>query len=99
MDTFTSQPGTIGLVLVSFQMRRFFAIPWQFWGAAYEVRVRRGDRKARVAILSCNYTWAPPPKFSVRMAELNPSWEISGHDQNYGLHYLAKAEEYITTQQ
>lgn len=99
MDDFTAQPGTIGLVVVSFKIRRFFAIPWQFWGAAYEVRARRGDRTARVPIFSCGQTWDTPCKFSARMDELNPAWEISGHDPKYGIHYLAKAEEYITTPQ
>lgn len=99
MDEFTEQPGTIGLVLVSFNLKRFFAIPWAFWKAAYDARVRRGDRTATVTVEAFGQTWEVPKKNSVRIEELNPAWEIPNHDFTFGLHYLAKAEEYITPQQ
>ena len=98
MDQFTEQPGTIGLVLVSFNLKRYFAIPWVFWKAAYDARVRRGDRTARVTVEAFGQTWEVPKKNSVRVEELNPAWEIPNHDFDFGLHYLAKAEEYITPQ-
>lgn len=97
MDTFVV-PGTIGLVLVSFNLKRYFAIPWAFWKAAYDARVRRGDRTARVTVEAFGQTWEVPKKNSVRVEELNPAWEIPNHDFDFGLHYLAKAEEYITPQ-
>ena len=99
MDAFTAQPGTIGLVLVSFNLKRFFAIPWTFWQAAYNARVRPGaTRTSPVTVEAFGQTWEVPKKNSARVEDLNPLWEIPNHDTTYGLHYLAKAEAYITTQ-
>ena len=100
MDDFIKEPGTIGLVVVSFGLKRFFVIPWVFWQAAYNARVRPGgSRTAPVTVSAFGTTWAVPPKNSVRADELDPTWEIPSHDYDYGLHYLKKAEEYITTPQ
>lgn len=96
MDAFTEQPGTIGLVLVSFNLKRFFVIPWAFWSVAYEYRVRRNDRTTPVTVSAFGITWTIPKKFSVRVDELDPMWEIPNHDYTYGLHYLQPAEKYIT---
>lgn len=97
MDMFTEEPGTIGLVVVSFGLTRFFAVPWQFWKAAYEARVAPGPaRKAPVTVEAFGQTWTIPPKASARVSELTPAWEVSGHDVNYGLHYLKNATHYIT---
>ena len=97
MDAFTAQPGTIGIVLVSFNLKRIFAIPWTFWSQAYEIRVRRGDRAARVTAKGFGQSWDIPCKFSIRVDEIDPSWEIPNHDLTFGLHYLRDAEDYITT--
>lgn len=94
MDDFTA-PGTIGLVVVSFGMKRFFAIPWLFWSAAYDIRVRKGDRKAPATVTAHGVTWEIPQKFSVRLEELDPSWEIPDHDMNYGIDYLKNAKKYV----
>ena len=100
MDSFTSEPGTIGLVLVSFQLKRFFVIPWVFWQAAYNARVRPGaSRTAPVTITAYGQTWTIPPKNSVRPEELNPEWEIPNHDFDFGIHYLKQVEKYITPSQ
>lgn len=96
MDAFTEEPGTIGLVLISFNLKRFFVIPWAFWATAYEYRVRRGDRKTAVSVSAFGETWDIPKKFSARIEDLNPVWEIPSHDMTYGLHYLQRAERYIT---
>lgn len=98
MDEFTEQPGTIGLVLVSFSTTRFYAIPWAFWQAAYNARVRPGaTRTAPVTVKAFGQTWEVPKKYSVRRDELNPAWEVYTHDF-YGLHYLEKTAAYITPQ-
>jgi recombination protein U len=34
MDDFCKHPEAIGIVLVSFKLQRFYAVPWQFWKAA-----------------------------------------------------------------
>ena len=96
MDAFTSQPGTIGMVVVSFGMKRFFAIPWVFWQQAYNARVRTGrTRTTHVEVKAFGETWTIPNKFSVRMDEIPASFEIPDYDPKYGLHYLMKAEQYI----
>lgn len=97
MDGFTEEPGTIGLVVVSFSLKRFFVIPWAFWSVAYEYRVRRNDRTTPVTVSAFGQTWTIPKKFSVRLDELNPSWEIPEYDPIYGIHYLKDAAKYITT--
>ena len=95
MNKFTSYPGTIGLVLVSFNLERFFAVPWTFWEAAYDVRVRRDDRTSSVRVSAFGEEWDVPTKKSVRMEELKPEWEVSGRDTVYGLHFLQNVEKYI----
>lgn len=97
MDTFTSEPGTIGLVVVSFSLERFFVIPWTFWKAAYDARVRPGgSRTSPVTVSAFGTTWDIPKKNSVRIDEIPPEFEIPSHDFTFGLHYLEKADKYIT---
>lgn len=95
LDEFTSQPGTIGLVLVSFKLETFFAIPWAFWGAAYDLRIRKGDRKTPKQVSAFGEEWIIPQKKSVRIEELNPKWLVSGRDTTFGLNYLQNAQNYI----
>ena len=100
MDEFTEERGTIGLVLVSFSLKRFFVIPWVFWKAAYDARVRPGcSRTAPVTVSAYGHTWTIPPKNSVRIDEIPPEFEIPSHDYDYGLHYLNGVERYITPPQ
>ena len=97
MDAFTAQPGTIGLVVVSFDLKRFFAIPWAFWQAAYNARVRPGaNRTAPVTISAYGQTWNIPKKFSARVDEIPATFEIPNHDYTFGIDYLKNAEQYIT---
>ena len=99
MDSFISEPGTIGLVVVSFGLKRFFVIPWAFWQAAYNARVRPGsNRKTSVTVTAHGQTWTIPQKNSIRPEELLPQWEIPNHDYDFGIHYLRDAESYITPQ-
>lgn len=95
LDEFTQQPGTIGLVLVSFNLEHFFAVPWAFWGAAYDLRVRQGDRKTSKRVNAFGEQWDIPTKKSARIEDLSPVWRISGKDPTFGLNYLQKAEKYV----
>ena len=95
MDDFCRCPGTIGLVLVSFSLEDFYAIPWAFWGEAYDLRVRRNDTRTSVRIKAFGEEWTIPTKKSVRMEDLNPEWRVSGRDGAYGLNYLKNAEKYV----
>lgn len=95
MDRFCNEPGTIGLVLVSFNLQKFYAVPWAFWGEAYDLRVRR-QNKATVRLHAFDEEWTVPNKMSARIEDMSPLWEVSGHDRTYGLHYLENAQKYIT---
>ncbi len=97
MNEFTEEPGTIGLVVVGFSLQRFYAIPWAFWKAAYDARVRAGaTRTAPVTVEAFGQTWEVPRKYSTREDELNPLWRVPGNHQNFGIHYLVNATSYIT---
>ena len=96
MDKFTAQEGTIGLVLISFDLERFYAVPWAFWGTAYDIRVRRNDRTQSINLHAFGQEWHIPPKFSVREEELLPEWQVPSNDRKYGLHYLINAEKYVS---
>lgn len=98
MDAFTSQSGTIGLILVSFNLDKFYAIPWAFWGMAYDLRVRQRDKTTSVNLHVFGQEWHIPQKYSIRAEELNPEWEVSANNYSYGLHYLQNAERYVTTE-
>ena len=95
LDKFTKQPGTIGLVLVSFNLRYFYAIPWAFWGAAYDLRIRKNDSKTRRIITAHGQEWEIPQKKSCRIGDLLPIWQISGNDPDYGLNFLQNAKKYV----
>lgn len=96
MDTFTAQAGTIGLVLISFNLERFYAVPWDFWGVAYDFRVRRDDKNQNINLHAFGQEWHIPQKFSVREEELLPEWRVPANDRKYGLHYLINVEKYIS---
>ena len=96
MDEWTAEPGTIGIVVVCFQMRRFFAVPWAFWGQAYDLRIRKNDRSTPLTIKAFNQEWTVPKKYSLRAEELLPEWEISGQNPKYGIHYMEHAAKYVT---
>lgn len=96
MDDFTEAPGTIGLVVVSFNLKNFFVIPWAFWKAAYNARVRPGaKRTAPCSVEAFGQTWEVPRKFSARMEELNPAWKMPEENVLYGFNYLKDIEKYI----
>lgn len=95
LDDWCQQAGAIGMVLVSFNLERFYAIPWAFWGSAYDLRVRRDDRKTSVRIHAFGDQWTIPAKKSARIEDLSPVWQVSGNDRTYGLNYLQKAENYV----
>lgn len=96
IDDFTADENTIGLVLIAFEdLKHFYAIPWEFWKQAYDLRVRQGDRTTPLTVEAFGQTWTVPKKFSVRMDELNPLWEVPDHDYTYGFPYLIDADKYV----
>ena len=95
MNAFCREAGTIGLLLISFDLERFYAVPWAFWSVAYDLRVRRNDKDTAINIHAHGQEWAVPKKYSIRAEDLLPEWEVPGRDHGYGLHYLKNAEKYI----
>lgn len=76
LDDFCKYPGAVGLVVVSYCMRRFFAVPWPFWKAARDVWAAGGPKGASVAVNACGFCWDTPGLASVAPEELLPEWEI-----------------------
>lgn len=93
LDEFTSEKNTIGIVLVSFDLKRFFAIPWCFWSEAYKLRIQKDDRATQRSVNAFGIEWPIPNKKSVKPEELRPEWEIKA---KYGLEYLKNVEKYVT---
>lgn len=98
MDDFCSQAGAIGLVIVSFNLDRFYAIPWAFWSEAYHERVRLNNRKSDLTVSAFGTTWTIPKKASFRIDEIPPEFEVEKYDFSFGFNYLGKAEKYIVQQ-
>ena len=87
LDDFVRKGAGIGLVLVSFNLDAFYAIPWAFWREARNAWRQVPKEKRKVTIEGT--TWITPGKASVKQEELLPEWkvEVGG---TIGLDYLAK---------
>lgn len=102
LEDFMAGGRGISLVVVSFDTRRFFAVPAVFWlvaRKAWQDAQRKGRRKADKITVTCHgQTWTTPGKASATPEDLLPEWEITLNGR-YGLHYLKDAKKYIHTQQ
>lgn len=102
LEAYTRGGIGIGLVLVSFNLERFYAVPAAFWlpaRQAWAEAQRKGKRKAeQITITKYGQTWTTPGKASVRPEELLPEWEVFPA-ANCTLHYLKGAERYIDSPQ
>lgn len=88
----------ISLVVVSFGLGRFYAVPWQAWKRgrdAWQEAQRKGLRKAEIVEVRANdeegnyKTWSTNGKASVKENELLDEWEITMGGK-YGLDYLRR---------
>lgn len=99
LQEFTTDGNGVGIVLVSFDLKKFYAVPAEFWLAArraWRAAQREGKKTAeKITITKYGHTWTTPGKASVRPEELLPEWECHT-DYQYGIHYLRDAEKYIT---
>ena len=95
LTRFNRSEGVITLVLVSFNLRRFYAIPWEFWQAAYEERVLKGNRTTNLTVNAYGVVWEIPKKLSFRADDVPDVFEVPSNDRKYGLHYLINADKYI----
>lgn len=75
LDDFCRSAEAVGLVLVSFGLRRFFAVPWPAWKAARDLWMLR---RSRTPALWSGYGWKwyTPGMASVSPEQLLPEWEI-----------------------
>lgn len=76
----------ISLVLVSFKLERFYAVPWAFWETARTAWIE--TPKTKVTVEFEGVTWTTNGKASVKPSELLPEWEIPFGGM-IGLDYLA----------
>ena len=77
----------IGVVLVSFNLRRFWAVPAQFWLAARSAW--ENSPKSKPTVEHEGTIWTGNGKASVKQSELLPEWEVT-MDARIGLDYLRR---------
>jgi recombination protein U len=86
MDDFCKDDGAIGIVLVSFSLNRFFAVPWPFWKAARDAWVA-GKGKTKIQVEAYGWKWETTGMASTTAEQLLPEWEIKTGGRS-GLPYL-----------
>lgn len=89
LDIWEKDPQAVGIVLVSFGLRRFFAVPWKAWKAARDQCAATPPRykPASVSIEHASVFWDTPRAASVSADELPNEWEIKSGGAT-GLPYL-----------
>lgn len=89
-------PGVVGMVLVSFNLRRFFAVPWPFWKAAREAWMQQKktpkSKRTPPTVTAYGQTWTPPPMASAAPEQFLPEWEVQLGGRT-GLPYLETIEK------
>lgn len=89
LDDFCKDPQAVGIVLVSFSLRRFFAVPWQAWKAGRDAWKATPARKrpASVPVRYCGDFWDTPQAASISPGEFPRDWEVRPGGMT-GLPYL-----------
>lgn len=84
------------MILVSFNLLRFFAVPWPFWRAARTAwAAQRGTTKRKrtpPTVTAYGQTWTPPPMASAAPEDFLPAWEVHLGGRT-GLPYLETIEK------
>ena len=96
MDAWIADPRSVGIVLVSFRMKRFFAVPWIFWKVArdeWENRPRGTNKAKKVIVKAYGYEWETPGMASASADQFLPEWEIKPGGE-MGLPYLNIIENF-----
>lgn len=95
LDAWTTDKA-VGMILVSFGLRRFFAVPWPFWRAARNTwAAQKGTTKKKrtpPAVTAYGQTWTPPPMASAAPEDFLPAWEVNLGGRT-GLPYLETIEK------
>lgn len=76
MDDFCKNPGAVGIVVVSFGLKRFFAVPWPFWKYARDVWAEGHRRGTQATVTAYNTLWCTPGAASASPEQLREDWEI-----------------------
>ncbi|MBR5285396.1 MAG: Holliday junction resolvase RecU [Clostridia bacterium] len=78
MDDFCADPSAVGIVVVSFSLNRFYAIPWAAWRAGREEWRQTPPRHKQksVTVEAGGVTWETPAAASVSAADLPREWQI-----------------------
>ena len=98
MDDFCRDPGAVGIVIVSFSMRRFFAVPWEAWRAGLMEwrQTKPRHKQAATEIEAGGVKWITPAAASVSADEFPREWEI-GLGGRTALPYLDIIEKWRRT--
>lgn len=95
MDDYTKDPEAAGIVIVSFSLRRFFAVPWLFWKAArdaWEQKPRNSTKSEKRIVKAYGWEWETPGMASASPEQFHPDWEIKTGGSS-GLPYLEIIEK------
>lgn len=94
LDAWTTDKA-VGMILVSFNLRRFFAVPWPFWKAARSAwTAQKGTAKKKrtpPTVTAYGQTWTPPMA-SAAPEDFLPAWEVHLGGRT-GLPYLETIEK------
>lgn len=93
LTAYEGQEEALCLVVVSFSLNSFYAVPWPFWRAGRDAwtdaQKKRKRTAEKITITYGGETWTTPGKASVREDELLPAWKIDLGGR-YGLDYLKR---------
>lgn len=89
MDDYCKDPQAVGIVIVSFSLRRFFAVPWEAWKTGREEWKKAPPRhKPEAATVEYGgIMWKTPAAASVAADDFPSEWEIKPGGAT-GLPYL-----------
>lgn len=89
LDDYCKDPQAIGIVLVSFSLRRFFAVPWAAWKAGLEEwkKTPPRGRPTSVPVKYGGVFWDTPQRSSIKADDFPLEWEIKPGGRT-GLPYL-----------
>ena len=95
MDDFCRNSSAEGIVIVSFSLGRFFAVPWSAWRAGREAWAKTPPRHKPPTVRVHHYGdyWETPAAASISADEFLPEWEIKTGGTT-GLPYLDIIEKW-----
>lgn len=88
-DWMTAGTGQMAFIAVSFGMKRFFTVPWEFWKAGRDAwaQHKKTGEKIKKIVQVYGWTWETPGTASVTAEGLHHEWEVAAGGL-YGLPYL-----------